>query len=217
MLQKLHLNTVSNLLFDILNQLMHADEFNKFRLVGGTALSLQKGHRYSIDIDLFTDEEYDSINFESIDSYLRKNFNYVDTGNDNLIGFGKSYFIGKNKTDCVKLDIFYTDKFIDAPLIIENIRMATIGEIIAMKLEVILRGGRKKDYWDIHELTEIYSPEEMFNLHKKRYPHSHDKTELKNRFTNFERANNDFNPECLKGKHWELIRLDLEDFIEKLN
>ena len=217
MLQKLHLNKVSNLLFDILNQLMHADEFNKFRLVGGTALSLQKGHRYSIDIDLFTDEEYDSINFDSIDSYLRKNFNYVDTGNDNLIGFGKSYFIGKNKTDCVKLDIFYTDKFIDAPLIIENIRMATIGEIIAMKLEVILRGGRKKDYWDIHELTEIYSPEEMFNLHKKRYPHSHDKTELKNRFTNFERANNDFNPECLKGKHWELIRLDLEDFIEKLN
>ena len=217
MLQKLHLNTVSNLLFDILNQLMHADEFNKFRLVGGTALSLQKGHRYSIDIDLFTDEEYDSINFDSIDSYLRKNFNYVDTGNDNLIGFGKSYFIGKNKTDCIKLDIFYTDKFIDSPLIIENIRMATVGEIIAMKLEVILRGGRKKDYWDIHELTEIYRPEEMFNLHKKRYPHSHDKTELKNRFTNFERANNDFNPECLKGKHWELIRLDLEDFIEKLN
>ena len=83
MLQKLHLNTVSNLLFDILNQLMHADEFNTFRLVGGTALSLQKGHRYSIDIDLFTDEEYDSINFDSIDSYLRKNFNYVDTGNDN--------------------------------------------------------------------------------------------------------------------------------------
>ncbi len=39
----------------------------------------------------------------------------------------------------------------------------------------------------------------------------------KNRFINFERAYNDFNPECLKGKHWELIRLDLEDFIEKQN
>jgi predicted nucleotidyltransferase component of viral defense system len=196
---------------------MLAKDFNKFRLVGGTALSLQRGHRNSVDIDLFTDAEYESINFDSIDSYFRKNFNYVDTSIDNLIGFGKSYFIGKNKKDCIKLDIFYTDKFIDAPLIIENIRMATIGEIIAMKLEVILRSGRKKDYWDIHDLIEIYSPEEMFNLHKKRYPHSHDKTELKNRFTNFEHANNDFNPECLKGKHWELIRIDLEDFIEKLN
>lgn len=29
--------------------------FDSFRLVGGTALSLQKGHRISIDIDLFSD------------------------------------------------------------------------------------------------------------------------------------------------------------------
>lgn len=217
MLQKLYLNTVSNLLFEILNQLMHADEFNKFRLVGGTALSLQRGHRFSIDIDLFTDTEYDSINFESIDSYLRKNFNYVDTSNNNLIGFGKSYFIGKSKTDCIKLDVFYTDKFIEPPLFYDDIRMATISEIIAMKLEVIFRGGRKKDYWDIHDLIKHYSPEEMFNLHQKRYPDTHDKNELKIRFTDFENANNDFNPVCLKGKHWELIRLDLEEFIEKLN
>jgi hypothetical protein len=57
----------------------------------------------------------------------------------------------------------------------------------------------------------------MFNLHQKRYPDTHDKNELKIRFTDFENANNDFNPVCLKGKHWELIRLDLEEFIEKLN
>lgn len=217
MFPKLYLNTVSHLLLDILNQLMLADEFKKFRLVGGTALSLQRGHRYSVDIDLFTDEDYGTIDFDAINSYLRSNFSYVDTSNDNIIGFGKSYFIGKSKTDCIKLDIFYTDKFIDSPLITDRIRMATIVEIIAMKLDVILRGGRKKDYWDIHELIENYSPEEMFNLHKKRYPHSHDKNELKNKFTDFENANNDFNPECLKGKHWELIRLDLEEFIEKLN
>jgi hypothetical protein len=130
--------------------------------------------------------------------------------------YTKSYFIGKSKTDCIKLDIYYTDKFIDPPLIYDSIRMATISEIIAMKLEVILRGGRKKDFWDIHELIENYSPEEMFDLHKKRYPLNHNKIELKNKFTDFANANNDFNPECLKGKHWELIQLDLEEFIEKL-
>ena len=41
---------------------MKATEFNDFRLVGGTSLSLQIGHRLSIDIDLFTDVIYDSIN-----------------------------------------------------------------------------------------------------------------------------------------------------------
>ena len=32
----------------------------------------------------------------------------------------------------------------------ENIRMASENEIIAMKLDVVLRGGRKKDFWDLH-------------------------------------------------------------------
>ncbi|UOB17877.1 nucleotidyl transferase AbiEii/AbiGii toxin family protein [Abyssalbus ytuae] len=51
----LHLNTVSDLLWESLNTLMTIEEFNSFRLVGGTSLSLQQGHRESIDIDLFTE------------------------------------------------------------------------------------------------------------------------------------------------------------------
>jgi hypothetical protein len=33
---------------------------NSFRLVGGTALSLQLGHRKSLDIDLFYDCDFDA-------------------------------------------------------------------------------------------------------------------------------------------------------------
>ena len=51
----LYWNTVSALLKDSLLLLMQAEELNEFRLVGGTALSLQLGHRMSVDIDLFTD------------------------------------------------------------------------------------------------------------------------------------------------------------------
>lgn len=51
----LYYNTENNLLKKSLLQLMAADEFASFRLVGGTALSLQIGHRESIDIDLFSD------------------------------------------------------------------------------------------------------------------------------------------------------------------
>ncbi|WP_235280572.1 nucleotidyl transferase AbiEii/AbiGii toxin family protein [Myroides profundi] len=38
--------------------------FKDFRLVGGTALSLQVGHRMSIDIDLFTDNPYSTVDFD---------------------------------------------------------------------------------------------------------------------------------------------------------
>lgn len=51
----LYYNTVSDLLAASLKALMAESVFSEFRLVGGTALSLQLGHRKSIDIDLFTD------------------------------------------------------------------------------------------------------------------------------------------------------------------
>jgi hypothetical protein len=39
---------------------MQEPAFQQFRLVGGTALALQMGHRISIDLDLFTNEDFDS-------------------------------------------------------------------------------------------------------------------------------------------------------------
>ncbi|PRY21724.1 nucleotidyltransferase AbiEii toxin of type IV toxin-antitoxin system [Spirosoma oryzae] len=60
----LHYNTVNKLLRKSLSTLMSAEVFAPFRLVGGTALSLQLGHRISIDIDLFTDALYGDIDFE---------------------------------------------------------------------------------------------------------------------------------------------------------
>ena len=213
---KLNYNTVTPLLHEVLKRLMEVKEFENFRLVGGTALSLQRGHRLSVDIDLFTDEDYNTIDFEAIDTFLRKTYAYVETSKDDIIGFGKSYFVGTDKDNAIKLDIFYTDKFIDPVLIIDDIRMASVDEIIAMKLDVINRGGRKKDFWDIYELIGSYSADAMFFLHKLRYPFGHDREILKNKFIEFEKANDDFDPECLRGNHWELIRVDIEEFIEKL-
>jgi len=62
----LYWNTVNELLKNSLLTLMKAKELLDFRLVGGTALSLHLGHRMSVDIDLFTDATYKSIDFELI-------------------------------------------------------------------------------------------------------------------------------------------------------
>lgn len=68
---KLHYNTVSPLLLSVLKTLMSAKELDSFRLVGGTALSLYRGHRESLDIDLFTDAKYGSIDFEAITIFFK--------------------------------------------------------------------------------------------------------------------------------------------------
>jgi len=55
---KLHFETVSPLLVEILQRITASPVFDDFVLIGGTCLSLQLGHRRSIDIDLFTSMDY---------------------------------------------------------------------------------------------------------------------------------------------------------------
>lgn len=212
MTYKLHYNTVTPLLKSILEKLMEANEFAQFRLVGGTALSLYCGHRMSVDIDLFTEAEYGTIDFQDIEDYLVKQFTYVDF-NNLPVGMGKSYFIGNDSQNAIKLDLYYTEPFIDDIKEVDAIRMATIEEIIAMKIDVIQRSGRKKDYWDLHELKDRFTIKDMLGFHLKRYPYTHNEKLILNNFIDFEEANEDFDPVCLKDKYWEFIKLDLIDFV----
>lgn len=210
----LYWNTVTPLLKATLETLMKAEIFSPFRLVGGTSLSLQIGHRMSDDIDLFTDAPYGSLDFTAITAYLKETFAYVDGSNTVLTGMGTSYYIGNSDRDAVKLDLFYTDSFIREALIADDIRMATVEEIIAMKIDIVSRIGRKKDFWDLHELLENYPVVQMLSIHEERYPYGHDADRIIKNFTDFERADNDFGPNCLKGKYWEIIKLDIAETLE---
>ena len=212
MSKKLHYNTVSPLLRDVLSQLMAQPEFTPFCLVGGTSLSLQLGHRISIDIDLFTDAPYGSLEFHAIQSKLRSMFPYCQGDCGDIVGMGASYIIGNSAFDSIKLDLFYTDPFIRPIKAIDNIRIASIEDIIAMKLDVIGRKGRKKDFWDLHELHDKYAIADMLTLYAERYPYNHTREELLLGLTNFSLADTDPEPNCLRSKAWPLIKLDFMEW-----
>lgn len=208
----LHWDTVSPYLKNILLQLMQEPLFDTFRLVGGTALSLQAGHRLSVDIDLFTDNLYGTINFESIDTYLRNNFAYVwPPVLRQPVAIGTSYTIGTDATNAIKLDVFHTDPFVYETLVQDGVRMADTKEILAMKMDVILRGGRKKDFWDVHAFINTYTASEMQELHSNRYPYTTN-TSLKEQLTNFDIADGEPDPVCLKNKNWQIIKLDIVEW-----
>ncbi len=95
--------------------------------------------------------------------------------------------------------------------------MITIEEIIAMKIDVVQRGGRKKDFWDLHELLSHYDIKTMLELHKLRYQYSHDKDMIIENFSDFRSADNDFDPICLRGKYWEFIKEDIEEALFKFS
>lgn len=68
----LHYETVSPLLKETLQKLVNSPIFKDFTLIGGTCLSLQLGHRRSIDIDLFTDIDYGTMNTKALNSNHRE-------------------------------------------------------------------------------------------------------------------------------------------------
>ena len=214
---KLHYETVTPQLKNVLNKIMSNSIFNPFYLVGGTSLSLRLGHRKSVDVDLFTNALYGSLDFSIFEKYFQNNFDYYDyTGMSEVVGFGRSYYVGESKDENVKIDLYYKDEIIDPCDIIDNIRIATLNDVVAMKVDVVSRTGRKKDFWDLHELLNIYSINEMLELHKRRYEYTHERDQIINNFTNFDSADEDIDPICLKGKYWELIKLDFVELIEKL-
>jgi hypothetical protein len=55
----------------------------------------------------------------------------------------------------------------------------------------------------------------MLSLHEERYPYYHDEKLIRRKFLDFKTADDDFDPVCLKEKHWEIIKLDLIDFVSQ--
>jgi hypothetical protein len=53
-------------------------------------------------------------------------------------------------------------------------------------------------------------------LYEKRHPYTHERALLIEKFTDFTQADDDFEPMCLRGRHWELVKLDMIDFIGTL-
>jgi len=112
----LYKETTTPFLFEILAQLMSMPLLAGFRLVGGTALSLQRGHRISDDIDLFTDNKYGSTDFRAIEEEIKARFLYTENTADAFPAvkapennMGLHLFIGYNEDQVIKTDILYWD------------------------------------------------------------------------------------------------------------
>ncbi|MCK9422121.1 MAG: nucleotidyl transferase AbiEii/AbiGii toxin family protein [Bacteroidales bacterium] len=208
MIGKLHYQTISESIRKILPTLMDLAELQQFRLVGGTALSLQLGHRQSVDIDLFTGSAYGSVDYQKIDATLREIFGYVDTNTAPGDVPGLMYFIGNTPETAIKLDLFYTDTFMFPAIVIDGIRMVNITEIGTMKLELISRGGRKKDFWDIIEIQDHIPFKELMHFSLQKYSYLTKKA-LRKGLKDFSKADDEVNPMCLRGRYWELVKADI--------
>ena len=212
---RLRTNIASPLLLECLRKIMTNKAFDNHYFVGGTALALQRGHRISIDIDMFTNALYGEMNTDELKKALVEMFPYTENLerlDETLMVY--SLYVGNSRDDCIKLDICYDDDPIFPLVNIDGIRMVSEKDIAAMKLNCIAQDRqRKKDFWDIHDLLETYSIEDMVSFALKRYPWTLTLDKIINGFKRLPLLNDYTEIRCLKGKYWEFV---VEDLMEEI-
>ncbi|PZR28262.1 MAG: hypothetical protein DI535_07605 [Citrobacter freundii] len=84
-----------------------------------------------------------------------------------------------------------------------------------LMLDIMGRGGRQKDFWDLHTAHDYFEIGEMLAFYTERYPYGYSLDEIVEGLNRFEVADEDPTPGCLQGKHWELIKYDFFQWVTK--
>lgn len=147
--------------FHLVSQL---DLIRRFYLAGGTGLAIHLGHRISVDLDLFC-EDTDAVgpadrvilrgalDDPSLVITYDRNSTFVVTWR----GVGISFF---------RLNLY---PLVQPTLLLDNVPVASIEEIGAMKLAAIIDRGTRKDLVDLYYILQVVPLEKLFQVAAIKY------------------------------------------------
>jgi predicted nucleotidyltransferase component of viral defense system len=203
----LRTETVADDTLELLKQLQQKDYLQDFILVGGTALSLQIGHRISVDLDMFTSVDFDPKELKMTLEEDFSNFRVELERPNTLITT-----INDVKVDFIRFKYGFAYPIIE----FEKVRLANIKDIASMKLDAISGRGKKKDFFDLYFLFQHFTLKELLDLYKVKYPNVSVFHVIKS-MNYFEEAESDLNPIILdKNITWAKVKKRVELEIKKL-
>ena len=191
----LYLETVESSTLELLKKLQRLPVLEQTRLVGGTALALQLGHRKSIDLDFFG-----TIDCEA--EYLRESI----AGIASLTILKESPHIHIYIVDGIKVDIVnYKYPWLDDVVLEQGLRLASVSDIAAMKITAIIGRGTKKDFIDIAFLLHHFSLEEILHFYAAKYNDSSVFMAMKS-LAYFDDAEADPMPDMFVTQSWQQVK-----------
>lgn len=202
MLQK---NAVSSATLELLKTICLIKEFELFGLGGGTNLALRMNHRISIDLDFFTNINFDTSSifqiitrkFPSAELLFEQNQTMIFTINDVRVDFVLYPFSWRHPLE-----------------VIEGARLISIEDIIPMKLQAVSNRNAKKDYYDIAALLKQYSLSRMLKIFSSKFPKI-DVGFIIHSLTDFEKADTELDPDTTgNSPTWNEIRFQLSDAVK---
>lgn len=202
----LYTQNVDIKLLKLLDAIMQSTTFQDFNLVGGTSLALQIGHRKSIDIDMFGMSEINIIEF-----------------NEALSNLGRITVLKKSKNiivyaiDGIKVDfVNYIYPLLKPIHVVESMRLISMEDIAAMKINAISGRGSKKDFIDLFYLLNTFPLTTMFEFYTQKYQDGSEFLALKS-LTYFDDAEKEEMPIMTEKIEWHQIKNKILKEVKKLS
>lgn len=154
----LHESAVPLNLLKVLTNLQEKTSASGFALAGGTSLALRLGHRLSVDLDFFTSSHFEPSTLAT------------------QLGIGPEAITGQAartlqlRIDDVKVE-FLTHSYPQLAEfdLIHGLRLWSLEDVAAMKLNAISNRGSKKDFYDVAALLDHFPLEAMIRLYEAKY------------------------------------------------
>lgn len=190
----------------LLKKLMAIKELQDFVLVGGTALALKYGHRKSIDLDFFSQTAFDN---QTLKEFLSSVFDDFTSGSTNKAP-GVFGYIDNVKVDFVKYHFFKNIRPVE---LVDGIRIMSSEDIAAMKIFAIMQRAKKKDFWDLSILLNIYGLKDIIDYYFEKFPQNQTLITVPQALLFFEEAEDDELPVSLKGQTWSSVKKNIQKHV----
>jgi predicted nucleotidyltransferase component of viral defense system len=180
---------------------------NDFYLSGGTALSLQLGHRESEDLDFFAQEPF---NPEQLQSYL---LDYGKLDQTELLPGTLDTFLNGVKLQFLE----YPYSLLKPTVYWQNIRISSVIDIACTKLQTISSRGSKKDFIDLYFILDRYPLIDLFTASEKKYQNiSYNEVHIMKSLVYFSDADDQPMPRMHQEVSWDKVKRKIIDAVKQV-
>ena len=160
-----HWEALTSETIEVFHLIASLDLVKRFYLAGGSGLALHLGHRFSVDLDFFSTE------LDSVGPDERTQFRKILNDPTLTITYDKNNtFVASWRSVGVSFFQLHQYPLIQLTILVDEVPLASLEEIGAMKLAAIIGRGTKKDLVDLYFILERTSLETLFQIASLKYP-----------------------------------------------
>lgn len=171
---------------------------DKAYLAGGSGLALQLGHRFSVDLDFFTPEEFEP---KEITHQLQEigDFKLEERGWGTILG----------GLEGIRFSLFFYKYPVLFPFKkVYGIKVADLQDIAAMKIEAIASRGTRRDFIDLYSICQGGIPlKQILSFYDRKFGKlASNIVHIQKSLVYFIDAESEEMPKTLKPVTWEEIK-----------